>query len=795
MWWNGRYPGYEDEDFPNPEDHNELDPELYEEVLTLLPNREPDEFVEFTPVGLTPLKDPKRRSKVYNGVYRLERTDAPLVRETLEANGFIPSVKHHDWLIQWSGPHLKEAFYQSLHEYQHVNHFPGSMEITRKDRIWTHYRTMQKTFGKMHFDFMPDTYVLPDQLEEFLSAYEKQNCFWIVKPTASSRGRGIFLLRNLEELPMDAAIVSTYVERPMLIQGLKYDLRIYVLVTGWDPLRVYIYREGLTRFAVSPFSVATEEDLKDQFKHLTNYSVNKFASNFVENQDANLDNFGHKWSLSALNKHLFCIGVDVKSLWGRIIDLVIKTLLCVERSINTHIRNMLLWRQNCFEIYGFDVIIDESMKPWLLEVNLSPSMQADSPLDRRIKANLLAESFNMIRVRSIDHKEISQARWRTRALQMKKRMHPSRPQSCPDRTMQQKAHLAPRRRVTLQSLSEKQLTLLADMLSEFTRTKNFIRIFPTTSAVKRFGHMLTPSNSQGKLTATQALINLLFHERRSITSDFKPRNSLRLSGRRPLQSEFADLFDKEGEKEEWDEEEPPRRRHSCQTDTAEDFFKQKPHFLGDDEEVVSRNHSKRSHRSKTASTILGDDDEIGSRSHSKRSLTRSSTTTTTASSSSTPSLPKADVLPRTAELPHDDPLPVETRPRRFCGSRMSRSHTTAALSEKGQPNIADVLERHANPPMSQLLRSFLANRPTPQAHGTRIAEIDRQPEAIPLNPKGEERTVLPNGLEMPRRPRTAETRSPKAVEMSLARSRRETRSVRQSSPAFPYIPSFCDIEL
>merc|ERR1719318_1448166 len=113
---------------------------------------------------------------------------------------------------------------------------------------------------------------------------------------------------------MDSAIISMYVERPMLIQGLKFDLRLYVLVTGFDPLRIYIYREGLTRFASSTFSTDTEEDLKDVYKHLTNYSVNKFAHNFVENQDANLDNFGHKWSISALNKHLKCLGVDIEAL-------------------------------------------------------------------------------------------------------------------------------------------------------------------------------------------------------------------------------------------------------------------------------------------------------------------------------------------------------------------------------------------------------------------------------------------------------------------------------------------------
>ena len=45
-------------------------------------------------------------------------------------------------------------------------------------------------------------------------------------------------------------------------------------------------------------------------------------------------------------------------------------------------------RENCFELYGFDVLVDNDLKPWLLEVNLSPSMQAESPLDWQIKSSL-----------------------------------------------------------------------------------------------------------------------------------------------------------------------------------------------------------------------------------------------------------------------------------------------------------------------------------------------------------------------------------------------------------------------
>ena len=83
------------------------------------------------------------------------------------------------------------------------------------------------------------------------------------------------------------------------------------MVTSFRPLRAYVYREGLTRFASRPYSTE-EEHLSDVYRHLTNYSINKAAENFQENQRVQADNYGHKWSISALNRHLRCVGVNVK---------------------------------------------------------------------------------------------------------------------------------------------------------------------------------------------------------------------------------------------------------------------------------------------------------------------------------------------------------------------------------------------------------------------------------------------------------------------------------------------------
>lgn len=418
--------------------------------------------------------------------FRIQRVHAPIVSKTFLANGLLPT-NGNEWVVQWSGPGMRESGYQNLNEFQRLNHFPGSTELTRKDRLWENFNAIKQAFGGDTFDFVPESYVLPDQVDQFLDCYERTNYTWIVKPNASSQGKGIFLLRDLEELPLEeCSVVSRYIDNPLLIQGLKFDLRIYVLVTSYTPLRAYVYKEGLTRFASSPYSMETRH-LQDAYRHLTNYSVNKTAHNFVENQEVDSDNVGHKWSLSALNKHLKCVGVDCDLMWARIMDLIVKTLLTVEPPIASKTRQNCV-HNNCFEIYGFDVMVDDQLKPWLLEVNLSPSMQADSPLDWKVKSSLLADAFNIVGIASPDRHALASSRMRTRAMQVRQATRANAHSSSPRKPTNGNDGPEPfgRKPVALDRLSEEHLRMVAQAFREVKHCRNFIRLHPTRNSSERY---------------------------------------------------------------------------------------------------------------------------------------------------------------------------------------------------------------------------------------------------------------------------------------------------------------------
>ena len=121
--------------------------------------------------------------------------------------------------------------------------------------------------------------------------------------------------------------------------------------------------------------------------------------------------------MSAVCKHLESAGVDLNLMWGRIYDLIVKSILSAENLIFVNTKKLVNHRSNCFELFGFDVILDSELKPWLLEVNLSPALSTDSPLDAYIKGNLISDTLTLIGIRQYDKRTNGEAKakWRLKA--------------------------------------------------------------------------------------------------------------------------------------------------------------------------------------------------------------------------------------------------------------------------------------------------------------------------------------------------------------------------------------------
>lgn len=142
------------------------------------------------------------------------------------------------------------------------------------------------------------------------------------------------MTRDFESIDMKSGeqyVVQRYMHKPYLIDGLKFDLRIYVLVYGVDPLRVFVFREGLARFATEEYVGPYKNNLDNLYMHLTNYAINKNADNFEANEDSAEDDVGHKRSVTSVLRYIEEnekeSGMTVAKMWGLIDDIAVKTML------------------------------------------------------------------------------------------------------------------------------------------------------------------------------------------------------------------------------------------------------------------------------------------------------------------------------------------------------------------------------------------------------------------------------------------------------------------------------------
>ncbi|GAB1606285.1 tubulin polyglutamylase TTLL7-like, partial [Argonauta hians] len=306
----------------------------------------------------------------------------------------------------WSDLTVSYDKVSELQSYQRINHFPGMVKITRKDHLARNIAKMQKMYPEP-FNFHPRTFVIPSDINELNRAQDSREDqqIYIIKPFNGSQGHGICLSTTKDKPHFgENTIVQEYIDRPLLINNLKFDLRLYVLLTTCDPLRVFVYKEGLVRLSTEDYCPPSEKNLENLFMHLTNYSINK-RNNSVDKFDSSDD--GIKRSFKYLNQYLRQKDYDTTHMWQQIYDLIAKTMILAEPHLLHAYRNCRPGAQPgspsvCFEILGFDVLVDCHLKPWLLEVNRSPSLNTDHAIDQYVKTKLLEDTITLLNIKSSD---------------------------------------------------------------------------------------------------------------------------------------------------------------------------------------------------------------------------------------------------------------------------------------------------------------------------------------------------------------------------------------------------------
>lgn len=151
----------------------------------------------------------------------------------LERIGYEKSNNQTPWLLFWSHDYPFRSLYPNMHRlkiHQKVNHFPGTGFITNKVDLAT-----------SDLKFIPKAFKIPKNTKEFLRyASENRNAVFLEK---HNQHRGVYL-KNVTAIDLSSgeSFVQEYVQKPFLVDGHKFDIGVYVVLTSVDPLRVYWYK-------------------------------------------------------------------------------------------------------------------------------------------------------------------------------------------------------------------------------------------------------------------------------------------------------------------------------------------------------------------------------------------------------------------------------------------------------------------------------------------------------------------------------------------------------------------------
>ena len=237
---------------------------------------------------------------------------------------------------------------------------------------------------------------------------------WLIKRINLNRGREIKILNDLDSIILEINLIKTepkikyiliqkYIEKPLLYCDRKFDIRIWVLFTyiiKTNKFNAYVFKEGHLKASSEIFDINS----LDLFIHLTNYSVQKYNKNFSKIE------IGNEISFDTFQKELDKKNDGKINFRKDILEKIVKIIGITANIAKNKINEFN--RKNCFEIFGYDFILDENYNPFLLEINTNPGYEESSPLIKMLVPRMIDDAFRLtidkVFERNDKNKKISQ---------------------------------------------------------------------------------------------------------------------------------------------------------------------------------------------------------------------------------------------------------------------------------------------------------------------------------------------------------------------------------------------------
>ncbi|KAJ8670438.1 hypothetical protein QAD02_001697 [Eretmocerus hayati] len=300
----------------------------------------------------------------------------------LDRLGFEKGTNNSDWDLLWAHDYPFRALYPSLNHlkpHQKVNHFPGCGYITNKVDL-----SITKS------KFIPAAFKIPDQREELLKHVEEYPTKIFVQKSNAHRGIKIQKVQDLN-LTADGSFVQEYIERPYLVDGYKFDIGIYTVITSIDPLRIYAYKgDVLFRFCpveYYPFDSEVIDKYVVGDDYLPIWNVPSLKDSYTKLGFSMKDSF---------DAYVRSKGKDPQKMWDDCHEAIRDVVLQKEAQIRDILKRFKGSR-NFFEMVRFDFMVDEDLNVFMMEANMSPNLSsAHYPPNQLLYEQVLYNLFALI---------------------------------------------------------------------------------------------------------------------------------------------------------------------------------------------------------------------------------------------------------------------------------------------------------------------------------------------------------------------------------------------------------------
>ena len=212
-------------------------------------------------------------------------------------------------------------------------------------------------------------------------------------------GKKISILSNFSNINLNEYIITKYLYNPHLIKGYKYDFRFHGLISGVKPLKIYLYNEGLVRIASEKYNFSLSI-LQNEYAFLTNLYVNQKNKNkFIYPQNLSNQEDSNLWNLETFQKYCSRNNINYNKLISEVSDIFIKTMLSVREKIIKVIEKNKFYHSNFYHLIGFDIILDENLKPYLLEMNKECGFRNNNDAEKYYTYNIVVDTLNIVGIK------------------------------------------------------------------------------------------------------------------------------------------------------------------------------------------------------------------------------------------------------------------------------------------------------------------------------------------------------------------------------------------------------------